>query len=682
MTSNFISKANEFFKLYKNSHHKRTGTDILNISNNIKEKEYTIPKKYINHITRTETYHSHKNSIDNDDSKNINYEEKKRQYFQLLKDMIFSPGENIDVINNNINKNKHTFLKGTVKAKSIDNILLFKSDNNQNYDKENHFNKNLYSNNLNKLNVKNKFEYAPLANRLNNINPPFKFSKNKTLVLDLDETLIHSSLEKNPNFKYDFIFNISINNLSHTIYVLKRPYLDLFLETVNKIYDLIIFTASIPEYANPLLDRLDPLGKIKYRLFRQQCTKTTDGLFIKELNKINKDLKDIIIIDNNPISYKLNKSNGLPILTWHSIQTDNELFKIIPLLKYMSNVDDVRIIINKIVNGYYINYQKVNKLIEKENEINNNINVDNKNENEKTKKYNTIDGNFGYKKNSENGNNFFKIKKENCIRLFEDFNSDNQNINYKNVKNIKNIKKVNIINNSANTIKSKNLNINKSFSSNNKLSLVDKPLKLEMYLQKTETIMNSNDLYSSYLNKMKNKHNNEFSNRSTKYTDRTYFNYTPVSTPDNNICNTTQNRIQNKFQKIHRILLTDKNIDYYSKNDNNRVNFYNPNFINNKKLSINSFLINNNNNNLYKNKNFQKTNKENDESLLQKIRMARNDECSIVNSNNVCSSSQERKYFLMKDISNKIRDSVSTKGRNISKNYYENLINKKILGHI
>ena len=111
------------------------------------------------------------------------------------------------------------------------------------------------------------------------------------------------------------------------IHVLKRPYLDEFLNIVTQKYEVIIFTASISDYANPLLDQLDPNKKISFRLFREHCTKSDNGLFIKDLNRLGRNLKDVIIIDNNPVSFIYNKANGLPILTWHSIQTDNELIK-------------------------------------------------------------------------------------------------------------------------------------------------------------------------------------------------------------------------------------------------------------------------------------------------------------------------------------------------------------------
>ncbi|CAN0520746.1 unnamed protein product, partial [Ectocarpus sp. 8 AP-2014] len=72
------------------------------------------------------------------------------------------------------------------------------------------------------------------------------------LILDLDETLVHSSFKPVPGA--DFIMDIMVDGTFYKVFVLKRPGVDEFLERVAKLYEVIIFTASLPQYANPLLD--------------------------------------------------------------------------------------------------------------------------------------------------------------------------------------------------------------------------------------------------------------------------------------------------------------------------------------------------------------------------------------------------------------------------------------------
>jgi len=117
---------------------------------------------------------------------------------------------------------------------------------------------------------------------------------------------------------------------------------------MSNFYELVIFTASNAHYANSLLDQLDIDHNISYRLFREHCI-SMNGLYIKDLRRIGRDLKDTIILDNNPISYIVKKENGIPIKTWHFDKGDVELVKLIPLFEYLSKVDDVRNVIRRIV---------------------------------------------------------------------------------------------------------------------------------------------------------------------------------------------------------------------------------------------------------------------------------------------------------------------------------------------
>ena len=194
--------------------------------------------------------------------------------------------------------------------------------------------------------------------------PPKSFTSKhkKTLILDLDETLVHSALKPFINTNPNFILDIPFENQTQSIYVLIRPYVEEFLLRTSSLFELVVFTASIPEYANPLLNRLDPLRRISHRLFRQHCI-YSNNFFIKDLSKINRPLNEMIIIDNNPISYVLNKDNGIPILSWYDDENDSELMKVLPFVEYLANVDDVRDAIRKSVDGGFVNYNVVNEMI-------------------------------------------------------------------------------------------------------------------------------------------------------------------------------------------------------------------------------------------------------------------------------------------------------------------------------
>ena len=195
---------------------------------------------------------------------------------------------------------------------------------------------------------------------------PPSISKKKTLVLDLDETLVHSQFGPF-NTPSDVVINIEIENELHDIHVLVRPGVKEFLEKMSKKFEIIIFTASISKYAGPLLDILDKDKNCSFRLFREHCT-LLNSSFVKDLKKLGRDLKDVIIVDNSPMAYLLNSDNGLPILTWFDDKNDKELFKIIPILDFLSLVPDVRDYIHKIVINNEISYDIAKKVVKEFND--------------------------------------------------------------------------------------------------------------------------------------------------------------------------------------------------------------------------------------------------------------------------------------------------------------------------
>ena len=107
-----------------------------------------------------------------------------------------------------------------------------------------------------------------------------------------------------------------------------------------KWFELIIYTASLKKYADPLLDWLDPKGLISYRLFREDCTHY-QGIYVKDLSRINRDLKKTIIIDNSPTSYYFHPECALPTISWYDDMNDKELFLFLPILEGLSRVKDV-----------------------------------------------------------------------------------------------------------------------------------------------------------------------------------------------------------------------------------------------------------------------------------------------------------------------------------------------------
>ncbi|RMZ78420.1 hypothetical protein DV738_g3937, partial [Chaetothyriales sp. CBS 135597] len=167
----------------------------------------------------------------------------------------------------------------------------------------------------------------------------------KCLILDLDETLVHSSF-KILN-QADFTIPVEIEGQYHNVYVIKRPGVDAFMKRVGELFEVVVFTASVSKYGDPLLDQLDIHHVVHHRLFRESCY-NHQGNYVKDLSQVGRDLKETIIIDNSPTSYIFHPQHAVPISSWFSDAHDNELLDLIPVLEDLAGpqVPDVSLVLD------------------------------------------------------------------------------------------------------------------------------------------------------------------------------------------------------------------------------------------------------------------------------------------------------------------------------------------------
>lgn len=162
-----------------------------------------------------------------------------------------------------------------------------------------------------------------------------------TLVLDVDETLVHSTFNPKPGVTYEKELIVTADQQIHRVFVKYRPHILEFLNFVSSLFEVVVFTASLGAYCNPLMDALDPnnvLGGL--RLFREHCTYRNKS-YIKDLFLLGRDLGRIAIIDNSPTAYLFQQRNAIPIRSWFDDPHDQELQNLYPLLVKLSMCESV-----------------------------------------------------------------------------------------------------------------------------------------------------------------------------------------------------------------------------------------------------------------------------------------------------------------------------------------------------
>lgn len=91
-----------------------------------------------------------------------------------------------------------------------------------------------------------------------------------------------------------------------------------------------------------MIEQIDKDRKyIHHRVYRDSCV-CTNGLYIKDLRVLNRDLRNVVIVDNAVISFGLQLENGIPIIPFYDDCSDDCLYKITTYLNFLSTVDDMR----------------------------------------------------------------------------------------------------------------------------------------------------------------------------------------------------------------------------------------------------------------------------------------------------------------------------------------------------
>ncbi|CAM9969002.1 unnamed protein product [Ectocarpus sp. 8 AP-2014] len=174
----------------------------------------------------------------------------------------------------------------------------------------------------------------------------------------MDECLLHSKfhgpgaaseayrqLEERPDAVNEVnSFWVALDD-GDTAQVNKRPGLDPFLEALARDYNTIVFTAAMPDYAGPVLDYIDPKGTLFHRrLYRSSC-RQVKGAFLKDLSVLgveSTDMSRTVLVDNNPLSFICQPTNGILVASFYDDPNDTALASVMQLIRHLDQAGDVR----------------------------------------------------------------------------------------------------------------------------------------------------------------------------------------------------------------------------------------------------------------------------------------------------------------------------------------------------
>ena len=209
-------------------------------------------------------------------------------------------------------------------------------------------------------------------------NPLFRTpDQTKTIIFDLDETLVHWVDDPETDSPHVILKVTFPTGETVDAGINIRPYAIEWLKEANKYFQVVVFTASHQSYADVVLDYIDPNHDlIHYRLYRESCILTKEGVYIKDLRIFkNRKIENVVIVDNAVYSFGFQLDNGIPIIPFYDDPNDEELHHLVFYMKCLSSLEDMRIqnqnafqlasldsaFIEKYLNEYYAKLKEENE---------------------------------------------------------------------------------------------------------------------------------------------------------------------------------------------------------------------------------------------------------------------------------------------------------------------------------
>nr|BAN65936.1 NLI interacting factor-like phosphatase family protein [Babesia bovis] len=163
------------------------------------------------------------------------------------------------------------------------------------------------------------------------------------LVLDLDDTILHSVSTRGNNETSSVALTVGNRTLNFVVY--KRPHLDTFLMEMRKYYEIVLYSTSRRRYVDACLSDACVNHLIDRKLYRNDCFLDGNGTYIKDLSKVSSDMSKVVLLNNPLMEGFPDLPNVVPIDSWFGGLSDTALLDVMPFLKALTQLDDVRYIL-------------------------------------------------------------------------------------------------------------------------------------------------------------------------------------------------------------------------------------------------------------------------------------------------------------------------------------------------
>lgn len=155
-----------------------------------------------------------------------------------------------------------------------------------------------------------------------------------TVVLDIDNTLVHASPSNVPTCAFEI--DVLYEKRTFHYWVSVRPFVKELLDYLreNTEFEVIVFTAAKEQYGREIIRNLDPEGTLDHHFLSDIHIRRSGEIKAKDLQRLGRPVETICIVEDTPESYKYQRRSSFPLSRWqYSMEGDTELQDLLGVLE-------------------------------------------------------------------------------------------------------------------------------------------------------------------------------------------------------------------------------------------------------------------------------------------------------------------------------------------------------------